>query len=50
VKGDVATKRIKFKWGRWEATEELGPSSWAVAYGLTRRGALRALRTMRGRA
>ena len=45
MKGDIKTKRARRPmWVRWEATEELGDRAWYVAYGFTRRGAIRALK------
>lgn len=37
------TKRVPFHVRRWEAKRRLTDHSWFVAYGLTRRGAIRKL-------
>lgn len=55
MKGEIRVHRIAVastKWYsklRWEALEHIAPGGWAVAYGRTRRSALRNLNRKRGR-
>jgi hypothetical protein len=49
MRGTITAVRVPFHWRRWEAKETVGDHAWVVAYGITKRGALRALEQKRGR-